>query len=118
MQKYIKTITPELIDKLPMSPYVLVTLFLDDGSIRNDCYAGKLATQGFTEPEQQLLRLYFLKWGIDCKVNLHLEVKNQYYLTIPATSFSRLIEIIEPIIINEIPSMSYKLNADRRPRND
>ena len=116
---YRKVITQELIDKLPMSPLVLATFFMDDGSVRNDCYSGKLATAGFTKEETILLEQYFKKWGIECSVNSQSDEKGYYYLNFPAKKdgFAKLIQIIEPIIM-QVPGMEYKLNAERRPRND
>lgn len=35
----VKEITPKLIEALPMHPLLLTTLWMDDGSVRNDCYA-------------------------------------------------------------------------------
>ena len=115
--KYVKTISKELVDKLPMSPMVLAVLWMCDGSVRDDCYSGKLASMGFPIDQQELLVGYFKKWGIDCHTVLNSEAKNHYYITIPSSSFPRLVEIIEPIV-NEIPAMVYKLNPNRRPRND
>jgi hypothetical protein len=114
---FVKTITPELIDKLPMNPLVLTTFFLDDGSVRDDCYAGKLATQGFSKEECELLREYFLKWNINCNVVKHTIKSKRYYLSIGASTFGNLVEVIEPTV-REIPSMVYKLNELRKPRND
>jgi hypothetical protein len=111
--KYVKTITQQLIDSLPMDPIVLAVLFMDDGSVRNDCYAGKIATQCFSLEEQHLLSDYLKKWGIDCNIVKHN--KEQFYISIPAKSFGRLAEIIEPTVL-EIPVMSYKLNKSRRPK--
>lgn len=110
-KKYVKTVTQELIDNLPMSPYVLATLFCDDGSKRNDCNAGKIATQGFTKSEQELLLLYLKKWGIDGKIVFSSIKKNQYYITLSADTFPNFKKIVEPIILNEIPSLAYKLNT-------
>jgi len=115
--KFVKTITPELIENLLMSPILLATFFMDDGSVRNDCYAGKLATQGFSKEENALLCSYLSKWGIECEVVYHIKSKNQYYISIPAKTFDNLVKEIEPIM-NEIPSMNYKLNQQRKPRND
>lgn len=115
--KFVKTITPELIENLLMSPILLAVFFMDDGSVRNDCYAGKLATQGFSKDENHLLCSYLEKWSIECKVVAHIKSKNQYYITIPAKTFGNLVKEIEPIV-NEIPLMSYKLNQQRKPRND
>jgi LAGLIDADG DNA endonuclease family len=101
---FVKTITPELIDKLPMNPLVLTTFFLDDGSVRDDCYAGKLATQGFSKEECELLREYFLKWNINCLVVKHTKESKKHYLSIVASTFCNLIEVISPTV-REIPSM-------------
>ena len=105
-----KVRTRNLIDCLPMNPIVLATFFMDDGSVRNDCTSGKLATQGFSKEENHLLNSYLGKWGIHCQVVAHKKSKNQYYLNLPAKSFRVLREVIEPIV-NEIPQMSYKLNS-------
>lgn len=110
---YVKKITPELIDQLPMQPEVLAVWFMDSGSVRNDCYAGSLATQCFSLEENHLLQKYLKKWDIDSNISRHIKTTDQYYLYIPSRSFPKLIELIEPII-NEIPSMKYKLNEDRR----
>lgn len=115
--RYIKTITPELISNLPMNPILLAVFFMDDGSVRNDCYAGKLATQGFSKNEQHLLNNYLLKWNLKCQLVLHSRKKSQYYITIPATTFRNLVLNIEAIV-NEIPEMAYKLNYLCKPRND
>jgi len=69
-EKYVKVITRQLIDNLPTNPLVLATFYMDDGSVRNDCYAGKLATQGFSQEESkksfvntfQNVELKELKW--------------------------------------------------------
>ncbi len=117
LNSYRKTITPELIEALPKDPLLLAVFFMDDGSVRNDCYAGKLATQGFSKEENQLLASYFKKWDIECKVVVHNRSKNQYYLSIPATSFGTLVQEIRETV-KEIPEMLYKLNDQNKPRND
>lgn len=114
---YVKHITQELIDNLPMSPYVLALCFLDDGSVRNDYYSGKLACMCFPKDEQELLVQYFEKWGITCKTTLQDSEKNTYYISFPVKGFPRLIEIIEPLV-KEVPAMAYKLNSACKPCND
>lgn len=116
--RLVKKVTQELIDSLPMNPLVLVALFLDDGSVRDDAYSGKIATQGFTKEESNLLKSYLQKWGIESQVVAHSVSKNQYYMSLPARTFGKLIEVIEPTVMNEIPTMIYKLNIERKPRND
>lgn len=100
-----------------MNPYVLAVLFMDDGSKRNDVYSGKLALQGFSKEEQELLIPYFDKWGVKVTVAKHTVESGQHYINISAKTFGRFIEIIEPIV-KEIPEMEYKLNEARKPRND
>ena len=112
-ERYIKTITQELIDKLPLNPIILAVLFMDDGSVRNDCYSGKIATQCFSLGENNLLKDYLRKWDVDVNIVKHTKVSGQYYISIPVKSFSRLVEIIEPIV-KQIPEMVYKLNEDNK----
>lgn len=115
--RFVKKITPELVEKLPMNPILLSVFFMDDGSVRNDCYAGKLGTQGFSKDENHLLCSYLKKWDVECKVVAHQKSKNQYYITIPAKSFVNLVKHIE-LIVRENPEMIYKLNDQYKPRND
>ena len=81
---------------------------MDDGSARNDCYAGNLATQCFPLEEHHLLKDYLKKWDINCNIVKHSKKSGQYYLYIPRQAFPRLVEIIEPTV-SEIPDMVYKL---------
>jgi hypothetical protein len=117
--RYVKTITPELIENLPLSSMLVAVFFMDDGSVRNDCYAGKLATQGFSLEENHLLCSYLKKWNssVECVVVAHKVSKGQYYISIPAKSFGKFVKEIEPIVLS-IPDMVYKLNDQRKPRND
>lgn len=109
---FVKTITPELIEKLPLDPILLAVWFMDDGSARNDCYAGNLATQCFSLEEHHLLKDYLKKWDINCNIVKHSKKSGQYYLYIPRKAFPRLVEIIESTV-SEIPDMVYKLNKRR-----
>ena len=109
----VKTITQELINNLPMHPMVLASFFMDDGSVRNDCYAGKLATQGFTKEESKLFCQYLNKWGIQGNVVAHSVSKNQYYIGLPVSTFGKLVQTIESIV-KEIPTMEYKLNGPNK----
>ena len=109
--KYVKLITRELIDKLPMDPLVLAVFYMDDGSVRNDCNSGKLATQGFSLEESKLLCEYIGRWDVIAQPVLHTAASGQYYITLPAATFSRFIEIIKPIV-EEVPTMCYKLGRN------
>ncbi len=114
--KFVKTITPELIEKLPLDPILLAVWFMDDGSARNDCYAGNLATQCFSLEEHHLLKDYLKKWDLDCNIVKHSNKKKKktYYLYLPRKSFPKFVSIIESTV-KEIPDMIYKLNEDRKP---
>jgi len=106
---FVKTITPELIENLPLDPRVLAVWFLDDGSVPNDCYSGKIATHSFSLEGHHLLENYLEKWDLKCSIVKHSGQSGQYYFSIPAKSFSKLVQIIEPTV-REIPAMVYKLN--------
>lgn len=112
-----KTITKELLKQLPPTPETLTAIFCCDGSIRNDCYAGKIAFQCFPKAELEL----FCKWlkkhyGIETNIVIHSRRKKQYSISVPAKTFGRLVDTIEPIIEKDIPCMVYKLNRERKPK--
>jgi hypothetical protein len=111
---YRKTLTSELIRSLPKNPYVLSTLFLDDGSVRKDVYSGRIATQGFSKDECHLLQDYFLDtWDIKTSLVYHSKAKEQYTMSIPRKEFPKFIAIVKDIILG-IPKMEYKLNEENR----
>lgn len=111
---FIKTITPALIKALPVDPVILAVLHMDDGSVRNDCYAGKLGTMGFTKMENNYLCDYLRKFGVEGKVVLNSKKRQDYYISLPAKTFGVFANRIRPIV-SQIPSMVYKLNDARRP---
>ena len=86
----------------------------NDGSVRDDAYSGKLATQGFPREQQVLIQ----SWLLECfslKTNLivHKEEKQQFYLSIPADEFGNFIELIHSIVVT-VPTLRYKLNEERK----
>ena len=106
---YRKTITLELIEYMPAHPLLLVVWFLDDGSIRNNSFSGKLSTQCFTYEEHKLLQKFLIEsFSITTNINISNRIKNQYYLGIPRKSFEKLTCLIKPYV-NEIPTMQYKI---------
>lgn len=115
--RYVKVVTKNLIQLLPMDPVLVAVFFMDDGSVRDDAYSGKLATQGFTKDENNLLGEYLAKWGVVAKTVYHSKKKNQYYLSLAAKTFGKFVGIIENTV-KQVPEMGYKLNEKRRPRND
>lgn len=115
--RYRKVVNKTLIEFLPHNPLLLAVWFLDDGSCRKDVFSGRLATQGFSKEEQFLLQQYLKEgFGINTQLVLHNRIKNQYYISIPASKkqFSNFVDLIKPIV-DEISSLKYKIE---NPRND
>lgn len=118
--RVVKTITEELIERLPspldnidsssprQNSLALAVFYMDDGSIRDDCFAGKLATQGFSLAENNLLSKYLLKFNINSNAVKHTCISGQYYLSLPASSFGRMVDLIKPTV-SEIECMAYKI---------
>ena len=106
---YVKTITPNLLASLPKGPYILAVWFMDDGSIRNDAFAGRIATPSFTPQEHELLQAYFRdEYSFSVNTPWHIKAKNQKCISIPAATFRRFTEYIMPIV-QEVPSFLYKV---------
>jgi hypothetical protein len=118
---YVKTITSNLIDFLQnmdkkCNHVVLAVWFMDDGSVRNDCYSGKLATHNFSYQQQELLKFWLQKVGIPTSIICHTKKSGQWYLSIPAQSFQNWVLCIESTVV-QIPEMVYKLNQKRKPKH-
>nr|AWI68694.1 hypothetical protein [Pseudopediastrum boryanum]AWI68695.1 hypothetical protein [Pseudopediastrum boryanum] len=114
--KYEKTITKELVAVMPKDPVFLAMIMLDDGSVRNDAYSGKIAFQCFTKTKEGLqLFVEKVKELFDVQLNIVTSTveSGQFYLSIPAAEFGKFVDLIEPTI-SQIPDLAYKLNADRR----
>lgn len=108
---YVKTITPELLKNLPKGPLFIASWYMDDGSKRNDSFAGKLATQSYSPEEHILLKDYFQEvYGWKVNTPWHIKAKNQKYIGIPAETFPKLYDYLFAIIENEVPIFMYKLN--------
>ena len=115
--RYRKKITAKLIEHLPTNPILLAVWFMDDGSRRRECFAGRLATQGFTKEEHFLLQHYLeTRFSIKTAIVLHSARKKSYYLTIPAknNNFSNFVDLVAPFI-EQVPCMNHKIE---KPRND
>lgn len=117
---YRKVITKELIAQLPTpsdrlaSSILLAVFYMDDGSIRDDCFAGKIASQGFTLDENHLLRDYLLTFNINANVVKHSTESGLYYLNLTANTFKTLVDLIAPVV-KQIPDMTYKIKKNITP---
>nr|YP_009492253.1 putative LAGLIDADG DNA endonuclease [Pseudopediastrum sp. CL0201VA]YP_009492298.1 putative LAGLIDADG DNA endonuclease [Pseudopediastrum sp. CL0201VA]AWI68858.1 putative LAGLIDADG DNA endonuclease [Pseudopediastrum sp. CL0201VA]AWI68859.1 putative LAGLIDADG DNA endonuclease [Pseudopediastrum sp. CL0201VA] len=108
-----KTITEELVEAMPTDPAFLAMIMLDDGSVRNDCYAGRIAFQCFSK---EGLELFVKKveeiFGVKLVVMQSTE-DSLCSLSIPAAEFGKFVNLIEPTV-RQIPDLAYKLNAERK----
>lgn len=98
---------PENISDLLKSPIALAVWYLDDGAKRTDCNALRIHTNCYRKGEQEvLINMLQKNFGIIAK--LHKVHNEEYVIYIPSEESKRFCEIIEPIV-DEIPSMRYKL---------
>lgn len=112
---YRKGITQQLIDWLPVHPLLLAVWYMDDGTTRDDCFAGRLCTQGFEEPgELELLLKYLAKYGIRGNITIHTVKSGQRGISIGAEQFGYLVKQTYPYF-EEVPSLMYKMDLDRIP---
>lgn len=109
-----KVITKELISAMPRDPMLLAVWYMYDGSTRTDANSGRIASQGFTYEENELLCGYIHEFGIKAHLNVHNEKKGQYTIVLPAETFSDFANLIKPIV-SEIPEMMYKLGSRNIP---
>lgn len=110
---------PENLEELLTDPITLAVWYMDDGTKRSDCNAGRIATQGFTEDEN--IRLQKCVWK---NHSIHMEVekwqvkgKDSYGVSIPSRGgpFTKWCDLIRPFIEKEVPQMMYKLEYPKTP---
>ena len=117
----VKTIPPDLIDTFT-DLRALAVWYLDDGTKRDDTASCRIATQGFTGEEHELLQECLLRnfdirskiedWGRSSKGKNKGKV--QYQLAILSSRFGhgdydKFRALLRPFVEAEIPSMLYKL---------
>lgn len=118
-KRFVKRL-PEKIDDLLTNPITLAFWFMDDGTKRTDCNAGRIATQGFSKEEQRKLKdclwkNFFIRVELD---TWHNKKGNEIYgLSIPSTGghFEKWCHLIRPFITKEVPQMKYKLQNTKTP---
>ena len=97
------------------SPIALATWYLDDGAKRTDCNALRIHTNSYPRSNQELLlEMLYVNFGIEAR--LHKVKRDENVIYIPSNMAFEFCEIIIPIV-NEIPSMRYKL-LDRDTTED
>jgi hypothetical protein len=106
--KYRKIVPEALIETLT-DPLSLMVWYLDDGTLRPDGGACRLATQSFTESENEILQTC-LKKNFGVKANIE-KWNNQYNLSIPTRGghSKNFLSLFDQVVKKEIPSMRYKV---------
>lgn len=119
---YRKIIPPDL--KLYLKdPLSLLVWYLDDGTLRRDCYSCRFGTQCFNEEEHLILKnCLWENFHIGSVIQHHKKKAGQYTLSLPARGrhCHNFLSLFKDIVIEEIPSMKYKVLFEKnsRPRND
>lgn len=110
--RYVKQVPINLSDYLT-DPLSLAVWYCDDGTLRKDCNAARIATQGFNYDEHLILQeCLSTTFGIGSKIESWKSSSSSipyYGLSIPARHFGSLREAVYSIVKKEIPSMLYKL---------
>lgn len=102
-----RKLIPENILDLFKSPNALATWYLDDGARRTDCNALRIHTNSYPR-ENQLILLEMLQINFGVCAKLHKVKNEEYVIYISSAEAKKFCAIIKPIV-NEIPSMRYKL---------
>jgi hypothetical protein len=117
--KYKKKIRPELVEYLK-DPTSLMVWYLDDGTLRGDSNACRLATQSFSLDEHHILEHCLDKnFGIKSNtVRWSTDSRNKvtFGLNIPAKNHNseKFLKLFSDVVIKEIPSMSYKVVLEKQ----
>jgi len=106
--KYRKSVPDEL-SSILTDPLSLMVWYLDDGTLRKDSGACRLATQCFTGYEHIILQECLVNnFGVKTKIE---RWSTGFELTIPTRGghAQNFISLFEDVVLEEIPSMSYKI---------
>lgn len=110
-----KTITRAYLNQIT-HPIALAWWFMDDGSRDRTGNTGTIATNGFTEPEVQLLSDWLrIKWNLDTTIRqvTHSSTgKIGYVLYLPVNTYIRWMSLIQPYVPE---CMKYKTTVLTRP---
>jgi hypothetical protein len=109
--RYRKTVPVDLHLRLK-DPLSLMVWHLDDGTLRDDCMACRLATQCFTHDEKLILQYTLFKnFNIKSEIENWPEDKDKSSLYIPAKNGNGkdFILLFRDTVLKEIPSMKSKV---------
>jgi len=83
--------------------------YLDDGTLRRDSGACRLATQGFTLEEHEILQ-DVLKENFSITSVIEKWPKGKAGLYVPKRDAANFVNLFSSVVVTEIPSMKYKLD--------
>jgi len=108
-RRYIKRIPSNFGDYLK-DPEALMVWYLDDGTLRLDGGACRLATQNFTIDEHEILKDALWK-NFHIASKIEFMVKDQPSLYIPSrrNAAKDFVHLFSDTVLKEIPSMTYKI---------
>lgn len=109
-RRFVKIIPENISDHLK-DPEALMIWYLDDGTLRLDGGACRLATQSFTFQEHEILQ-DCLKQNFNVTSVIEKWSKNKSGLYVPSRGghSARFLNLFSKTVVEEIPSMSYKVN--------
>lgn len=102
-------IVPSNLSNYLKDPEMLMVWYLDDGTLRRDGGACRLATQGFTLEENEILQ-NCLKQNFDITTVIEKWPKQKTGLYVPARQAPDFVHLFSSTVVREIPSMTYKLS--------
>lgn len=108
-----KTVTAEYLDCIT-HPIALAWWYMDDGSVHTRALGGSIATNGFSEEENQLLVDWLkARWGVYAKLQkvTHTSTKKKATcIRLPTEGYIKLMELIEPYVPE---CLQYKVKLPR-----
>jgi hypothetical protein len=122
-RRFVKII-PETIQDHLTDQEALMIWYLDDGTLRLDGGACRLATQCFTLAEHELLQDCLKQnFGLTSVIEKWPKGPSGVYIPSLSGHAADFLNLFSETVVKEIPSMAYKVNRQRlskltRPRND
>jgi hypothetical protein len=108
-RKFIKTIPPDF-GKYLTNPETLMVWYLDDGTLRADGGACRLATQSFTLAEHEILQEALQKnFNIKTVIEGWSDKAPSLYVPSRGGHAANFVHLFSDTVLNEIPSMTYKI---------
>lgn len=102
-------VLPENLSDYVKDPEILMVWLLDDGTLRRDSGALRLATQSFTFQEHEILQ-NCLKDNFNITSIIEKWPKGKAGLYMKRQEAAKFVSLFSSTVVKEIPSMQYKIN--------